>query len=177
MRIKILCNSISFILIIVFLLGCSKKMPELKTSVGILTIAKVTLTKIDPYTSNSAPDGYQCLSIIFINTNSKINPGQINDFIIRGNIDSSPNVMSHKTTITDEIDKNKVTNEGESQIVNFQQVLKDTYVIGDDGSKPIRYWDGLSDGQLFTSCFIKSTANKYTLYWPGNEPIELIVSK
>jgi hypothetical protein len=117
------------------------KATTIKTSMGILTIDKVTIALTDPYrpntssVGNTAPDGYQYLGIAFNCSNSQ------------------------------------------NEIDNFNQASKDATVIGDDGSKPRMTVRGFSNGKLFISYLIKSTAKIFTLHWPDNSPIELIVSK
>ena len=59
----------------------------------------------------------------------------------------------------------------------FFDASKGAYVIGDDGSKTERYMGGLVSGKLMVGFTPPDTAHKFTLFWPGNDPIKLTISK
>jgi hypothetical protein len=59
----------------------------------------------------------------------------------------------------------------------FYAASNGAYVISDDGSKTERYMGGLVDGKPMVGFTPPLTAHKFTLYWPGNDPIELTLSK
>jgi hypothetical protein len=142
MKTKNLITYCAIFLVVAFcFFGCKNvSKPTISTSMGILSIDSVKNTVIDPFTNNTAPDGYKYLSIAI-------------------------SLKSAESRIS------------EKEIEDFKQISKDVTVIGDDGSKPIMFVNGLSKGQLFLSYLIKATSQKYTLNWLDNPPIELNISK
>jgi hypothetical protein len=59
----------------------------------------------------------------------------------------------------------------------FYDESKAVYVMGDDGSKTNSYLGGLVSGQLLVGFTPPESAHTFTLYWPGNEPVELTLSQ
>lgn len=60
---------------------------------------------------------------------------------------------------------------------DFYDASREVYVTGDDGSKTKSYMGGLVSGELIVGFTPPVSAQTFTLYWPGNDPIELDLSK
>ena len=62
---------------------------------------------------------------------------------------------------------------------SFYEGSQDIYVIGDDGSKTSSTISGIFGGgsKRMIGFTPPDSAHKFTLYWPGNEPIELTISQ
>ena len=59
----------------------------------------------------------------------------------------------------------------------FYNESQNVSVIGDDGSETKSYTGGLLAGQLFAGFTPPDTAHSFKLVWPGNDPVELVISK
>ena len=59
----------------------------------------------------------------------------------------------------------------------FYEESRDVFVIGDDGSETKSYTGGLLSGQLMVGFTPPDTAHTFTLVWPGNDPVELVLSR
>ena len=59
------------------------------------------------------------------------------------------------------------------KISNFFEASENVYITGDDGSKTVRYFGGIALGELVLGFTPPTTAQKFTLHWPGNPEIEL----
>ena len=57
----------------------------------------------------------------------------------------------------------------------FYNASKGVYIMGDDGSKTISNMGGMLDLKLMVGFTPPVKAHKFTLYWPGNDPVELVL--
>ncbi len=63
------------------------------------------------------------------------------------------------------------------KISNFFEASENVYITGDDGSKTERYFGGIASGELVLGFTPPTTAQKFTLHWPDNPEIELVLPK
>ena len=63
---------------------------------------------------------------------------------------------------------------------DFDKVIHDTskapiYILGDDGSETVSTMGGWVDEEFAMGFILPAAANTYTLFWPDNSPIEIVV--
>ena len=63
------------------------------------------------------------------------------------------------------------------EIGDFFEASENVYITGDDGSKTERYFGGIALGELVLGFTPPTAAQKFTLHWPDNPEIELVLPK
>ena len=133
MKHKTLIRQVSFLGIILLMVGCTPNSPsEIATSVGEVIITKVEIPIKDPAGNEAAP-GYKILLIWFEGANGSV--------------------------------------EGD-----LFEASENVYITGDDGSETKRYFGGIALGGLVLGFTPPTTAQEFTLHWPDNPPVELVLS-
>ena len=56
------------------------------------------------------------------------------------------------------------------------EASENVYITGDDGSETKRYFGGIALGGLVLGFTPPTTAQEFTLHWPDNPPVELVLS-